>query len=511
MRITELQLPDDVAVTGPADTEVHGVSHDSRQTQPGWLYAALPGANVHGAQFAPSLITAGVRAILTDPAGKQMIETALAADSEAPGIDEMCLLITERPRARLGSIAAQIYGTDPDAPQLLGITGTNGKTTTSYILDGLLTALGRTTGLIGTVATTIAGQTQPAVRTTPEAPELHALFARMRTAGVDTCAMEVSSHALAQHRVDGAHFAVAGFTNLSQDHLDFHASMEEYFQAKASLFTPAFSDRGVIMLADDYSRRLAAIAEVPVATISRETAENPTYLIADESGPDFILHTPAGTLAARAPLPGSFNVANTALALALLLESGTDLDALAAVAGSFEVTVPGRMEQVNDAGPLAVVDYSHTPDAITQVLGGLAESGRPLVIVCGAGGDRDPSKRADMGAAAARGADVVIVTDDNPRSEDPAAIRAAVRSGAEAARASGTARATRIEEIPARSEAIIAGVAAAGETGTLLVAGKGHETGQEIAGVVHPFDDREHTRRACASRPSGVAAGRVQD
>ncbi|MFL0576700.1 UDP-N-acetylmuramoyl-L-alanyl-D-glutamate--2,6-diaminopimelate ligase [Brevibacterium luteolum] len=511
MRITELQLPDDVAVTGPADTEVHGVSHDSRQTQPGWLYAALPGANVHGAQFAPSLITAGVRAILTDPAGKQMIAEALAGDPAAPALDELCLLITESPRARLGSIAAQIYGTDPDVPQLLGVTGTNGKTTTSYILDGLLTALGRTTGLIGTVATTIAGQTQPAVRTTPEAPELHALFARMRSAGVDTCAMEVSSHALAQHRVDGAHFPVAGFTNLSQDHLDFHASMEEYFQAKATLFTPAFSDRGVIMLADDYSRRLAAIAEVPVATISRETAENPTYLIADESGPDFTLHTPAGTLPARAPLPGSFNVANTALALALLLESGTDLDALAAVAGSFEVTVPGRMEQVNGAAPLAVVDYSHTPDAITQVLGGLAESGRPLVIVCGAGGDRDPSKRADMGAAAARGADVVIVTDDNPRSEDPAAIRAAVRSGAEAARASGTARATRIEEIPARSEAIIAGVAAAGETGTLLVAGKGHETGQEIGGVVHPFDDREHTRRACASRPSGVAAGRVQD
>lgn len=511
MRIDHLALPADIAVSGPADTEVSGVSHDSRQTQPGWLYAALPGANVHGAQFAPALIGSGVRAILTDPAGRQHIAEALAADPAAPPLSALTLLITETPRARLGAIAAQIYGTDPADPVLLGVTGTNGKTTTTYLLNGLLTALGRTTGVIGTVATTIAGQTQPAVRTTPEAPELHALFARMRAAGVDTCAMEVSSHALAQHRVDGARFAVAGFTNLSQDHLDFHADMEEYFRAKASLFAPEFSARGVVMLADDYSRRLAATAEVPVAALSRDRADAPAYLIAEESGPDFTLHTPAGPLPAHAPLPGSFNVANTALALAMLLEAGTELEQLAAIARSFEVTVPGRMEQVHDAGPLAVVDYSHTSDAIAQVLGGLAAAGRPLVIVCGAGGDRDPGKRPEMGAAAARGADVVIVTDDNPRSEDPAAIRAAVRAGAEAARASGTARATRIEEIPARSEAIIAGVAAAGDSGTLLVAGKGHETGQEIAGVVHPFDDREHTRRACASRSSETPAGRVQD
>ncbi|WP_328698843.1 UDP-N-acetylmuramoyl-L-alanyl-D-glutamate--2,6-diaminopimelate ligase [Brevibacterium rongguiense] len=536
MRLDSLPLPPDAVIHGDGSRPVTGVSHDSRTTAPGELYAALPGANVHGARFAGALLAAGVSAVLTDSAGLRLLRESGADTSSA------VLIEVGDPRAALGDIAAALSGTRGAPPRLLGITGTNGKTTTTYLLDALLGELGETTGVIGTIATSIAGVRQPSARTTPESPELHRLLAQMRSAGAGWCSMEVSSHALAQHRVDGAQFAVAGFTNLSQDHLDFHPTMEDYFAAKAQLFTPQFSQRGAVVLADDWARRLAREAQIPVVTISRTAADEPDYLVVEDApggaGSGGSAAEAAGAEAAAArtpgggghfdlvrrtgapgaeqrmrvasPLPGDFNVMNAALAVVMLLEAGFAFDAVARAAGGFTAAVPGRMEVVSPAGPRAIVDYSHTPDALVNVLSGL--QGAPLVAVIGAGGDRDHGKRPLMGRAAAQWADAVIVTDDNPRSEDPAAIRAAVLSGALEAVADGTARAARSDvcEVASRAQAIAEAVRRAGPAGTVLVAGKGHETGQEIAGTVHPFDDREQTREAVARAAGGARAGRVQ-
>lgn len=494
MKLSE--LPGGAAVDGDANITVNGASLDSRTVSPGGLYAALPGANVHGAQFAQQALDRGAAAILTDPAGRDLLpETA----------DGVPVLTHPAPRAVLGDIAAAIYGTDPQSPVLFGITGTNGKTTSTFILDALLKKVGKTTGLIGTVATVIADQEQPSARTTPEAPDLHRLFKDMRDRGVEACSMEVSSHALSQHRVDGTHFTVAGFTNLSQDHLDFHGSMEEYYRAKALLFTPQFASRGVIVLADDWARQLVNDSQIPVVTVSSRPEDSADYTIVGVDGLDFTLRGPHGDIRAHSPLPGDFNISNTALALAMVLESGAAADKLAEAAESFAVRVPGRMEVVSDEAPRAIVDYSHTPDAIEKALAGL--SGEPLVVVCGAGGERDHGKRPLMGKAAAENADVVIITDDNPRTEDPASIRAEVISGARAAAAEGTSRAAAdaIFEYASRREAIEAGVAAAGSTGTLLVAGKGHEPGQDYGDVKLPFDDREITRTAVSQRGSSTA------
>lgn len=482
MKIADLTL-EDTQILGDPNREVTGVDNDSRSTSAGELYAAFPGANVHGAKFAPQLVEQGVTAFLTDPAGVEIMREAHV------DLEKLTILVHDYPRAIAGHIAAQVYGTG-ETPTMLAVTGTNGKTTTTFILDAFLQALGHTTGLIGTVSTVIAGDRVDSVRTTPEAPALHQLFAQMRAAGVDTCSMEVSSHALSQHRVDGAHFAVAGFTNLSQDHLDYHGTMEAYFNAKATLFTPKFASRGVIVLADEWAHRMVEVAQIPVATVSLDPEDTPDYLITRENG-EWTLETTQGSCAFTPPLPGLFNVTNTALALAMLLESGIPFADVARVAQGTEVVVPGRMEVVHAEHPRAIIDYSHTPDAIAKVLDRL--EGDPVVIVVGAGGDRDSTKRDAMGAAAAEVADVVIVTDDNPRSEDPAAIRAQVLAGA---RGVQQPRAHTIEECADRGQAIRRAVELAGHNGTIVVAGKGHETGQEVAGKVLPFSDREQTREA---------------
>lgn len=481
MKIADLTL-ENTTVMGDPDRDITSVDNDSRTTKPGGLYAAFPGANVHGASFAAQLVDQGVHAFLTDPAGVEIMREA--------GLDftDLTILVHEFPRAVAGHIAAQVYGTGA-SPAMFGVTGTNGKTTTTFILDAFLQALGHTTGLIGTVATVIAGDRVDSVRTTPEAAALHQLLARMRDAGVDTCSMEVSSHALSQHRVDGAHFDVVSFTNLSQDHLDYHGTMDEYFNAKATLFTPVFASRGVVVLADDWARKLVSVSQIPVVTVSMNSEDKPDYLVVQ--GAKWELHTPQGNISFTPVLPGLFNVTNTALALAMLLESGASFEAVASIANGTEVVVPGRMEVVNAAHPRAIIDYSHTPDAIEKVLDRL--SGDPVIVVVGAGGDRDSTKRAAMGEAAARGADVVIVTDDNPRSEDPASIRAQVLAGA---REATDVRAHTIEEADGRGLAIRRAVELAGVNGTIVVAGKGHETGQEIAGEVLPFSDRDQTREA---------------
>jgi UDP-N-acetylmuramoyl-L-alanyl-D-glutamate--2,6-diaminopimelate ligase len=366
------------------------------------------------------------------------------------------------------------------------------------------------TGLIGTVETRIGEERVKSVRTTPESADLQALFAVMLESGVDTCTMEVSSHALALHRVDEVRYDVAAFTNLSQDHLDFHGSMEDYYLAKASLFTPERAVRAVVCVDDEWGRRLARESGVPVVSLSSGPDVGADWQIRttglDESAFDLV--GGGSRLSLRSALPGDFNRVNTGVAALVLLAAGYQAGAVEAALAA-DPHVPGRMERVLTGGsqaredadqgrmPLAVVDFAHTPDAVAAALKALRpNTSGSLIVVLGAGGDRDPGKRAAMGAAAAAHADLVFVTDDNPRSEDPAAIRAAVLAGTVAPDRPAGSPAGRIREIGDRAAAIREAVAVSGRGDTVVVLGKGHESGQEIAGVVHPFDDRAQLREA---------------
>lgn len=481
---------------------VTGITHDSRAVRSGDVYAALPGARFHGADFAVQAAGLGAVAVLTDPAG-----TERAAATGLP------VLTVSDPRARMGALAATIYG-DPGADLLqIGITGTSGKTTTAYLIEGGLRRAaqkhGGLTGLIGTVETRIGDERLKSERTTPEATELQALFAVMRERGVRSVAMEVSSHALVLGRVDGCVFDVAVFTNLTPEHLDFHPDMEDYFRAKYRLFTPERSRYSVVSVDDEYGRRLAAEARVPVTTFSAEGHPDADWRAEDvEVGPlgsEFTAVGPAGErVRAAAPLPGPFNVANALAALVALVAAGIDAstaaDGIAAVPG-----VPGRLERIDAGQPyLAVVDYAHKPDAVDSVLRAVRKVTEGRVhAVLGCGGDRDPHKRAAMGAALARLADTAVLTSDNPRTEDPLAILAAMLGGA--AEVPAHERGTVLLEED-RAAAIAAAVARAEPGDTVLVAGKGHEQGQDIAGVVRSFDDRLELREAI-KRAGHSAAG----
>jgi UDP-N-acetylmuramoyl-L-alanyl-D-glutamate--2,6-diaminopimelate ligase len=485
---------------------VTGVSLDSRAIRPGDLYAALPGANVHGAGFVATAVGHGAVAVLTDPAGANLLALS---ELSVP------VLVVPDPRASLGQVAALVYGQASQQLTMLGITGTNGKTTTAYLLDSALRALGHVTGLIGTVETRIGEDRIKSVRTTPESADLHALFAVMLERGVDTCTMEVSSHALALHRVDGVRYDVVAFTNLSQDHLDFHGSMESYYLAKASLFTPERAVRAVVCVDDEWGQRLARDSGVPVVSVSsRQDVKADWQIKAVGPGASgFELIGEEGRLPLRSALPGDFNRVNTAVAALILLAAGYPREAIEKALAT-DPHVPGRMERVfpdddpereeTDQGrmPLAFVDFAHTPDAVAAALKALRHNtSGSLIVVLGAGGDRDAGKRAAMGAAAASHADLVFVTDDNPRSEDPATIRAALIRGA-LAQDQSAARPSpgRIAEMGDRASAIRAAVARAGVGDTVAVLGKGHESGQEIAGVVQPFDDRAELRAALLER-----------
>ena len=495
-----------VGVPAPgSDVEVTGVTLDSRTVRPGDLYAALPGANAHGADFVAGAVRDGAVAVLTDADG------AARVAGSAP---DLPVVVVPDPRAVLGAVAARVYGTEQRPVRLVGITGTNGKTTTAHLVHSALAALGVEAGLIGTVETRLGSERVGSVRTTPEAPELHALLAVMAERGIDTCVMEVSSHALVQHRVDGAVYDVALFTNLSQDHLDFHADMEDYFAAKASLFTPERSQRALVCVDDPWGARLAAEAGVPVQTLGAAGERAPDWSLApDPRDPSaFTLTGPDGLdLALRSALPGDFNRTNPAMAAAALVLLGVE----PAEAGRAVLTdphVPGRMERVvleeGREQPLAVVDYAHTPDAIRAALDALRPStpGR-LVVVTGAGGDRDREKRRGMGVAAAGGADLVVVTDDNPRTEDPETIRQALLAGVEEVRSAGGA--VEVLVVGDRRRAIREAVAAVwpeGSAATVAVVGKGHETGQDVGGEVHPFDDRDELREALRRAAEEVRA-----
>jgi UDP-N-acetylmuramoyl-L-alanyl-D-glutamate--2,6-diaminopimelate ligase len=488
-------------VQGDPGTTVTGVTLASGEVGPGDLYAALPGARTHGARYAADAATRGAVAVLTDPTGRdEAVTTGLP------------VCVVDDPRGLLGAVAARVYGEPARRLQVIGITGTNGKTTTSYLVEAGLVAAGRGTGLVGTVETRTRGiaadgtptvTTLPSVRTTPEAPALHALLARMADSGVQTVVMEVSSHALVLGRVGGIPFAAAGFTNLGRDHLDFHADLEDYFRAKARLFDGRAAVE-VVDIDDAHGRRLVDMLGGRAVTVSIERADadwTTTDLVpAPAGGTAFTLTGPDGrSWPARVRLPGRFNVANAVLAVALLDAVGVPVET--ALTGLADTVVPGRMEPVDAGQPfVAVVDYAHTPDAVATALSALRAStpGR-VVTVLGCGGDRDPGKRAAMGEAAARGSDLLVVTDDNPRSEDPAAIRAAMLAGVPADRRDD------VLEIGDRRAAVAAAVARARPGDAVLVAGKGHETGQEVAGTLHPFDDRAELREALARyAPAGV-------
>ncbi|MGD0602118.1 MAG: UDP-N-acetylmuramoyl-L-alanyl-D-glutamate--2,6-diaminopimelate ligase [Streptosporangiaceae bacterium] len=470
---------------------VSGVTLDSRAVQPGDLYAALPGASSHGAAHCDQAVAAGAVAVLTDPDGR-----AKAAASGVP------VFVLADPRAKLGEIACWVYGDPSSRLGLIGVTGTSGKTTSTYLLEAGLRAAGHQTGLIGGVEIRIGTERLTSSLTTPEAPDLQALFAVMVERGVTAAAMEVSSHALTLGRVAGTHFDVAVFTNLSQDHLDFHADLEDYFQAKASLFVPPVI--GVVNIDDWHGRRLAASAPVPVTTFSVAGAEAADWRAADvrpgADGSTFRLIGPGGVEAdVSVGLAGVFNVANAVGALVALVEAGIRLeDAVAGVAAC--PGVPGRLERVPASGldVTAFVDYSHKPGAVEAVLRSLRPVTRGnLIIVLGCGGDRDSSKRPLMGAAAASLADVAIFTSDNPRSEDPLAILAAMFDGVLSVPREDRAQVS-IE--PDRAAAIAQAVARAAAGDVIVVAGKGHETGQYVAGAVLPFDDRQVLAAALSQR-----------
>jgi UDP-N-acetylmuramoyl-L-alanyl-D-glutamate--2,6-diaminopimelate ligase len=472
-----------------ADLTVTGATAASGLVRPGDLFAALPGRTVHGARFAADAVRAGAVAVLTDPPGREQLPAGVPA------------LVADDPRAVLGPVAATVYGEPSRTMRVLGVTGTSGKTTTTYLIRAALRAAGRTSGLIGTVATHIGDEVLESGFTTPEAPELQAVLAVMRERGVSDVAMEVSSHALALGRVGGTRFAAAGFTNLSEDHLDLHGTMAEYFAAKAALFTARYTDRGVIVVDDEYGRELAARTPGAI-TVSTVPGEPATWRAADVvEHPDgtttFGVDGPAGPVRGGCAIPGRYNVANAVLALALLAEAGVPAaEAAVAVAAA---RVPGRMERVAAGQPfLAVVDYSHKPAAVAGALAALRPLTRGrLIIVLGCGGDRDRGKRPHMGAIAARDADLLIVTDDNPRSEEPAAIRRAVLDGARGVPADDRAE---VLEIGDRAAAIAHAVSVAAPGDCVLVAGKGHEPGQEIGGTVYPFDDRDVLRAALRAR-----------
>jgi UDP-N-acetylmuramoyl-L-alanyl-D-glutamate--2,6-diaminopimelate ligase len=468
-----------------SDPVVSGISIDSRLVRPGDLYVALSGAHHHGAEFVQQAALAGAVAILTDAAGHRMVNGVA-----------LPVIVVDHPRQAMAGVAATIYGRPADALTMCAVTGTNGKTTTTFLLEAALRAGGVTTGLVGTVGFRLNGVALdciPTTVTTPESTDLQGLLAFLLEEGAETVVMEVSSHALVLGRAEAISFDVAAFTNLGRDHLDFHGDVESYFEAKASLFTPDRTRHAVINIDDprgsELVRRIGRAAGMALTTVSidRDAA---CRALAYQALPD-------GGVAVRADvhgrllefdlkLPGDFNIRNALTALAMVDAIGGDLER--AAVGLGQANVSGRMQRVElgPSAPLVYVDFAHTPQAIAAALE--AVGSRRRIVVVGCGGDRDPLKREPMGEAAARHADVVIATDDNPRSEDPAAIRAQLISGARAAVSRGDL-ATDVIDGGDRRSAINLALQLATPGDVVAILGKGHELGQEIAGTVLPFSD----------------------
>jgi len=449
------------------DASVTSVTHDSRAVGVGSLFVAVPGEQHDGHDYVDRAIAAGAAAVIA--------ERDVAGPSR---------IVVPDARAALPWAAAAVYGNPSRSLSVVGVTGTNGKTTVTHILEQIIVTAGHTAAIVGTVGARIGDASRPVARTTPEASDLQRLLSDMVDAGVDVAAIEVSSHALSLHRVDAIRFRVAAFTNLMQDHLDFHGDMEEYFAVKASLFTPDRTDHAVIAIDDQWGKRIAAATDVPVTTVAIGCEADVMASSVTESitGSTFMITTQGRRISIELPIPGRFNVENALVAAAIALELGVD-DASIVRGLSSVGTIPGRFERIESGrGFGVVVDYAHTPDAIEAVVdSALRMSTGRVIAVFGAGGDRDQEKRPAMGRAASH-ADIAILTSDNPRSEDPTAIMEAVRSGIPAA--------LTIVEEPDRRRAIRAALETAHANDLILILGKGHETGQEIAGIVEPFDDR---------------------
>jgi UDP-N-acetylmuramoyl-L-alanyl-D-glutamate--2,6-diaminopimelate ligase len=491
MELGELLRASGVAaeLRGDGSVEIRDLAYDSRRVGHGTLFFCFAGERTDGHDFSAAAVEAGASALL--------VERPLEIDVPQAQVEDA--------RTAMAPIAATFNGDPTSELTVIGITGTNGKTTTAFLVRHLLEAAGRRCGLLGTVQRVVGGRVEEVERTTPEAIDLQRTFNRMLEAGDEFCAMEVSSHALVLHRADAIHFAVKAFTNLSQDHLDFHADMEDYFEAKRLLFSgeggaPMLELEGgisVVNLDDPYGRRLAEDLScgsggdcLTYSAAGGEADLSARDVSFDAAGSRFGCVTPEGPIDVRIPLPGDFNVANALAALAVAHVLGLDLGHAAAALASVE-QVPGRFESIDEGQPFAViVDYAHTPDSMENVLAAARRltSGR-LISVFGAGGDRDREKRPLMGRAGAELSDVAVVTSDNPRSEDPAAIIVQIEAGI------GEGAPAEVVVEQDRRAAIALALARAGEGDTVVIAGKGHEQGQEFEeGRKVPFDDRDVAR-----------------
>jgi UDP-N-acetylmuramoyl-L-alanyl-D-glutamate--2,6-diaminopimelate ligase len=487
LRITELIGPGLAPQAG--DPEILGLSADSRTVEPGFLFAALPGTRVHGGAFAAEAAARGAVAVLTDD------PAALALPDAARR--HLAIVVDPEPQRRLARIAARFFGRQPET--IAAVTGTNGKTSVVHFTREIWTALGETAASLGTLGLVTAKGCRPGALTTPDPVALHRDLARLAADGVEHVALEASSHGLAQRRLDGISARAAAFTNLTRDHLDYHRDMDAYRAAKDRLFTTLLAPGAAAVLNADSEEypRLAALCQDrghPVVAYGADPAAALHFIACrpSDGGQHLVVEVEGRRHELRLPLPGAFQAMNALCALGLAIATGAP--AAAATPALERLSgVPGRMQKVAEtpAGGTVIVDYAHTPDALATVLAALRPHARGrLLALFGAGGDRDPGKRPLMGAAAARIADLVYVTDDNPRSEPPAAIRRAVLAGAPGA-----------IEIGGRREAIAAAIAELRAGDILVVAGKGHETGQIVGDRTLPFDDAEIARAAARSLP----------
>ena len=475
------ELANFIGVETSLDLNFSGITSDSRSVITGDLFVALPGTKAHGAGYIDDVVKAGAVGVITDEAGAKLIGSKLP------------VIVISNPRRALGDICSWFYGSPSSAMQIVGITGTNGKTTTTTILNQILQAAGKSTGLVGTIGIEIGPEKILASFTTPEASELQSLFATMKERHISQVLMEVSSHALEARRVAGTKFAMVGFTNLTQDHLDFHGDMENYFAAKSKLFTPEFSELAFINIDDPYGRKLFENPQIAMISIARENSEAQWRFERIEQTSQGYLVAIRGTggilIEGELKLIGEHNLDN--LLMAVAIASQLEIDPLV-IGNSFSTLkgAAGRLESV-DIGQkfLALVDYAHTPDAVTRILATLRKSvsGR-IIAVLGCGGDRDKAKRPIMGRELLEGSDLAIFTSDNPRSEAPEAILAEMIGNLKLNENSAT--------LIDRREAIAFAVASALPGDCVVVLGKGHEAGQEISGKKLAFDDRIELARA---------------
>jgi len=464
------------------DVDVRGITHDSRAVQPGDLYVAIPGFTRHGIDFVDEALALGAVAIASDSEGISKVEAPVPT------------LTMQSPRLDMALAAAEIYDHPDRQLTMIGVTGTNGKTTVTHLIGSLMLAAGKSVGLIGTVGTFIDNETIPSSRTTPESTDLFALLAVMRERGVEVVAMEVSSHALTLSRVGGIVFDQALFTNLSQDHLDFHHDMDSYFAAKATLFSRESTRHAIVCVDDEWGIKLSRSLSYAHVSVGRNADVNVSDVSLVGGSTRFTLTATNGhSISCEVPLLGAFNATNAAMALTCVNALGIDMGM--AVSSLRNVRqIPGRFELFSAPNHArVVVDYAHTPDAVEKVLGVLkATQPERIITVVGCGGDRDAAKRPLMGKVAAANSDVVFVTDDNPRSEMPSAIRTAVLSGTIGFTAE-------VYEVADRRDAIVQAIRMAGQHDVVAILGKGHELGQEVSGVVTPFDDREIVREVMNS------------